>query len=159
MATVNKNLSVYDKNSVPKAKHFRFGVVVSEWNEAITEGLYNGAEQAFRKQGPAEHIIRWNVPGSFELIYGCKKMLQTQNVDAVIAIGSVIQGETKHFDFVCEGVAQGIKDLNVQTDIPVIFCVLTDNDATINRSKWRNSWHKGTEVIAAIKMALFANRL
>ncbi|MFT4984021.1 MAG: 6,7-dimethyl-8-ribityllumazine synthase, partial [Flavobacterium sp.] len=137
MATVNKNLSVYDKHSVPKAKHFRFGVVVAEWNEAITEGLYNGAEQAFlENKVPAEHIIRWNVPGSFELIYGCKKMLQTQNVDAVIAIGCVIQGETKHFDFVCEGVAQGIKDLNVQTDVPVIFCVLTDNtmQQSIDRS-------------------------
>ena len=156
MATVNKNLSVYDKNSVPKAKHFRFGVVVAEWNEAITEGLYNGAEQAFlENKVPAEHIIRWNVPGSFELIYGCKKMLQTQNVDAVIAIGCVIQGETKHFDFVCEGVAQGIKDLNVQTDVPVIFCVLTDNtmQQSIDRSGGIHG-NKGTEAaIAAIKMA------
>jgi 6,7-dimethyl-8-ribityllumazine synthase len=156
MATVNKNLSVYDKNSVPKAKNFRFGVVVSEWNEAITEGLYNGAEQAFlENKVPAEHIIRWNVPGSFELVYGCKKMLQTQNVDAVIAIGCVIQGETKHFDFVCEGVAQGIKDLNVQTDIPVIFCVLTDNtmQQSIDRSGGIHG-NKGTEAaIAAIKMA------
>jgi 6,7-dimethyl-8-ribityllumazine synthase len=156
MATVNKNLSVYDKNSVPKAKNFRFGVVVAEWNEAITEGLYNGAEEAFlENKVPAEHIIRWNVPGSFELIYGCKKMLQTQNVDAVIAIGCVIQGETKHFDFVCEGVAQGIKDLNVQTDIPVIFCVLTDNtmQQSIDRSGGIHG-NKGTEAaIAAIKMA------
>jgi 6,7-dimethyl-8-ribityllumazine synthase len=156
MATVNKNLSVYDKNTVPKAKNFRFGVVVAEWNEGITEGLYNGAEEAFLENNvPAEHIIRWNVPGSFELIYGCKKMLQTQNVDAVIAIGCVIQGETKHFDFVCEGVAQGIKDLNVQTDIPVIFCVLTDNtmQQSIDRSGGIHG-NKGTEAaIAAIKMA------
>ncbi|NGY37551.1 6,7-dimethyl-8-ribityllumazine synthase [Flavobacterium sp. XN-5] len=156
MATVNKNLSVYDKNTVPKAKNFRFGVVVAEWNEAITEGLYNGAEQAFLENNvPAEHIIRWNVPGSFELVYGCKKMLQTQNVDAVIAIGCVIQGETKHFDFVCEGVTQGIKDLNVQTDIPVIFCVLTDNtmQQSIDRSGGIHG-NKGTEAaIAAIKMA------
>lgn len=156
MATVNKNLSVYDKNTVPKAKNFRFGVVVAEWNEAITEGLYNGAEQAFLENNvPAEHIIRWNVPGSFELIYGCKKMLQTQNVDAVIAIGCVIQGETKHFDFVCEGVTQGIKDLNIQTDIPVIFCVLTDNtmQQSIDRSGGIHG-NKGTEAaIAAIKMA------
>jgi 6,7-dimethyl-8-ribityllumazine synthase len=84
-------------------RKFSFGVVVAEWNEAITEGLYNGAEAFLENKVPAEHIIRWNVPGSFELIYGCKKMLQTQNVDAVIAIGCVIQGETKHFDFVCEG--------------------------------------------------------
>ena len=98
--------------------------------------------------------MRWNVPGSFELIHGCKKM-QQQNVDAVIAIGSVIQGETKHFDFVCQGVAQGIKDLNVIHDIPVIFCVLTDNNMqqAIERSGGKHG-NKGTEAaIAAIKMA------
>ena len=156
MATINKNLSDYDKNSVPNAKDFRFGIVVSEWNDSITEGLYKGAIEALlENQVPSQHIIRWNVPGSFELIYGSKKMLQTQNVDAVIAIGCVIQGQTKHFDFVCEGVTQGIKDLNVQTDIPVIFCVLTDNtmQQSIDRSGGIHG-NKGTEAaIAAIKMA------
>lgn len=156
MATINKNLSVYDKSTLPNAKDFRFGIVVSEWNENITEGLYKGAEEAFLdNEVSAENIIRWNVPGSFELIYGCKKMLQTQKVDAVIAIGCVIQGQTKHFDFVCEGVTQGIKDLNVQTDIPVIFCVLTDNtmQQSIDRSGGIHG-NKGTEAaIAAIKMA------
>lgn len=156
MATENKNLSDYDKNSIPNAKNFRFGIVVSEWNDSITEGLFKGAFEALlENQVPAQHIIRWNVPGSFELIYGSKKMLQTQNVDAIIAIGCVIQGQTKHFDFVCEGVAQGIKDLNVQTDIPVIFCVLTDNtmQQSIDRSGGIHG-NKGTEAaIAAIKMA------
>jgi len=156
MATENKNLSDYDKNLIPNAKDFRFGIVVSEWNDSITEGLYKGAFEALlENQVPAQHIIRWNVPGSFELIYGSKKMLQTQNVDAVIAIGCVIQGQTKHFDFVCEGVTQGIKDLNVQTDIPVIFCVLTDNtmQQSIDRSGGIHG-NKGTEAaIAAIKMA------
>ena len=156
MATVNKNLSEYDKNSIPNAKDIRFGIVVSEWNDSITEGLYRGAIEALlENQVPAQHIIRWNVPGSFELIYGSMKMLQTQNVDAVIAIGCVIQGQTKHFDFVCEGVTQGIKDLNVQTDIPVIFCVLTDNtmQQSIDRSGGIHG-NKGTEAaIAAIKMA------
>ena len=156
MATENKNLSEYDKNSIPNAKNFRFGSVVSEWTDAITEGLYKGAIEALLdNQVPPQHIIRWNVPGSFELIYGSKKMLQTQNVDAVIAIGCVIQGQTKHFDFVCEGVTQGIKDLNIQTDIPVIFCVLTDN--TIQQSIDRSGGihgNKGTEAaISAIKMA------
>ena len=102
-----------------------------------------------------ENILIDFVPGSFELVYGAKKMLQTQNVDAVIAIGCVIQGQTKHFDFVCEGVTQGIKDLNVQTDIPVIFCVLTDNtmQQSIDRSGGIHG-NKGTEAaIAAIKMA------
>ncbi|PRZ28279.1 6,7-dimethyl-8-ribityllumazine synthase [Flavobacterium granuli] len=156
MATENKNLSEYDKNSIPNAKDFRFGIVVSEWNESITEGLYNGAFEALlENQVPPQQIIRWNVPGSFELIYGAKKMLQTQKVDAVIVIGCVIQGQTKHFDFVCEGVTQGIKDLNVQTDVPVIFCVLTDNNIqqSIDRSGGIHG-NKGTEAaIAAIKMA------
>ena len=155
MATENKNLSEYDKNSIPNAKDFRFGIVVSEWNDSITEGLFSGAIEALlENQVPAQHIIRWNVPGSFELVYGAKKMLQTQNVDAVIAIGCVIQGQTKHFDFVCEGVTQGIKDLNVQTDIPVIFCVLTDNtmQQSIDRSGGIHG-NKGTEAaIAAVKM-------
>jgi 6,7-dimethyl-8-ribityllumazine synthase len=156
MATANKNLSDYNKNAVPNAKDFRFGIVVSEWNDTITEGLYSGAVRALlENEVPSHHIIRWNVPGSFELIYGSKKMLQTQNVDAVIAIGCVIQGQTKHFDFVCEGITQGIKDLNVQTDVPVIFCVLTDD--TIQQSMDRSGGihgNKGTEAaIAAIKMA------
>ena len=156
MATINKNLSEYDKNAIPNAKNFRFGIVVSEWNDTITEGLCFGAVTGFLdNEVPAEHIIRWNVPGSFELIYGAKKMLQTQNLDAVIAIGCVIQGETKHFDFVCEAVSQGIKDLNVETDVPVIFCVLTDNtmQQSIDRSGGKHG-NKGTEAaIAAIKMA------
>ena len=156
MATINKNLSEYDKNSIPNAKNFRFGIVVSEWNDTITEGLCYGAVTGLLdNEVPSEHIIRWNVPGSFELIYGAKKMLQTQNVDAVIAIGCVIQGETKHFDFVCEAVSHGIKDLNVESDVPVIFCVLTDNtmQQSIDRSGGKHG-NKGTEAaIAAIKMA------
>jgi len=156
MATVNKNLSQYDKNTIPSTKGFRFGIVVSEWNENITGGLYKGAIEALLENGvQQEDIISWDVPGSFELIYGSKRMIDTQNVDAVIAIGSVIQGETKHFDFVCEAVAQGIKDLNVQTDVPVVFCVLTDNNLqqAIDRSGGIHG-NKGTEAaIVAIKMA------
>ncbi|MFS4482639.1 6,7-dimethyl-8-ribityllumazine synthase [Hyunsoonleella sp. 2307UL5-6] len=155
MATANKNLSNYDKTTIPDASNFRFGIVVSEWNDTITEGLYKGAYNALIENGvDANNIIRWDVPGSFELIYGCKKM-QEQMVNAVIAIGSVIQGETKHFDFVCEGVTQGIKDLNVTAETPVIFCVLTDNNMqqAIDRSGGKHG-NKGTEAaIAAIKMA------
>ncbi len=157
MATQNTNLSHYDKNKMPDAKHFRVGVVVSEWNENITEGLFQGAFDTFIDCGIAkENIVRWNVPGSFELIYGCKKMQQSYDMlDVVVAIGSVIQGETKHFDFVCEGVTQGIKDLNIQSDIPVIFCVLTDNtmQQSIDRSGGIHG-NKGVEAaVAAIKMA------
>ena len=155
MATVNNNLSDYDKTTIPNANKFRFGIVVSEWNDNITEGLYQGAYNTLIEHGALpNNIVRWNVPGSFELIYGSKKM-QEQMVNAVIAIGSVIQGETKHFDFVCEGVAQGIKDLNVLRETPVIFCVLTDNNMqqAIDRSGGKHG-NKGTEAaVAAIKMA------
>lgn len=155
MATANHNLSNYDKNTIPNAKDFRFGIVVSEWNDTVTNGLYKGALDALLDCGArSENIIKWDVPGSFELIYGSKKMI-SQNVDVVIAIGCVIQGETKHFDFVCEGVTQGIKDLNVTTDTPVIFCLLTDNNMqqSLDRSGGKHG-NKGTEAaIAAIKMA------
>ncbi|MGA1225721.1 MAG: 6,7-dimethyl-8-ribityllumazine synthase [Tamlana sp.] len=155
MATINKNLSDYDKATIPSANKFRFGIVVSEWNDTITEGLFQGAYDTLIAHGALpNNIIRWNVPGSFELIYGSKKM-QEQMVNAVIAIGSVIKGETKHFDFVCEGVAQGIKDLNVIRETPVIFCVLTDDtmQQAIDRSGGKHG-NKGTEAaIAAIKMA------
>jgi 6,7-dimethyl-8-ribityllumazine synthase len=156
MATANKNLSNYDKTTIPSAKDFRFGIVVSEWNETITEGLFSGAQTALLDCGALpNNIIRWNVPGSFELVYGAKKIIETQNLDVVIVIGSVIKGETMHFEFVCEGVTQGIKDLNVLQDIPVIFCLLTDNNEqqSIDRSGGLHG-NKGTEAaIAAIKMA------
>ncbi|WP_026977562.1 6,7-dimethyl-8-ribityllumazine synthase [Flavobacterium tegetincola] len=156
MATANKDLSNYDKNKIPSAKDFRFGILVSEWNHHITEGLFSGAITALLDCGASqEKIIRWNVPGSFELVYGAKKMIETQKPDVVIVIGSVIKGETQHFDFVCDGVTQGIKDLNVLSDVPVIFCVLTDNteQQSIDRSGGIHG-NKGTEAaIAAIKMA------
>jgi len=160
MATENKNLSVYDKSTIPNAKDFRFGIVVSEWNSEITNGLYKGAVEALLDCGAvSDNIIKWDVPGSFELTFGCKKMIQQGGFDAVIAIGSVIQGETKHFDFVCSATAQGIKDLNVQTEVPVIFCVLTDNtmQQAIDRSGGKHG-NKGAEAaIAAIKMASIGN--
>lgn len=159
MATINKNLSEYDKTTIPNAKDFRFGIVVSEWNGTITEGLFKGALKTLLENGVAqENILRWDVPGSYELIFGCKKM-QEYKVDAVIAIGSVIQGETKHFDFVCQAVSQGIKDLNVLHQVPVIFCVLTDNNLQqgLERSGGIHG-NKGTEAaIAAIKMAALNN--
>lgn len=156
MATANKNLSSYDKATIPNANNFRFGIVVSEWNHTITEGLFQGAYDTLLEHGVlAKNILRWDVPGSFELIYGSKKM-QEQKVNSVIAIGSVIQGETKHFDFVCQAVSQGIKDLNVLNETPVIFCVLTDNtmQQAVERSGGKHG-NKGTEAaIAAIKMAV-----
>jgi len=161
MATANKNLSVYDKDTIPDASNLRFGIVVSEWNPKITEGLFNGAMEALLDCGAQqERIVRWNVPGSFELIFGCKKMAQDLKVDAIIAVGSVIRGETQHFDFVCGAAAQGIKDLNVQLSVPVIFCVLTDD--TLEQARDRSGGkhgNKGTEAaIAAIKMATLGGR-
>lgn len=150
------NISGYDKATIPNAKKYRFGIVVSEWNPDITGNLYKGAEQTLWENGVTkENIVRWNVPGSFELIYGCKRMIETQKIDAIIAIGNVIQGETKHFDFVCDGVTQGIKDLNIKYDVPIIFCVLTDNtrQQSLDRSGGKLG-NKGVEsAIAAIKMA------
>lgn len=157
MATEGNNLSDYDKDKLPDAKDFRIGIVVAEWNEEITEGLYEGAYNTLiEHQVEPNKIVRWNVPGSYELIYGCKKMQESFDMlDAIIAIGSVIQGETKHFDFVCEAVSHGIKDLNIQNDTPIIFCVLTDNNMqqSIDRSGGKHG-NKGTEAaVAAIKMA------
>ena len=157
MATSNKNLSTYDKTTIPNAKEFRFGIVVSDWNPDITQGMFEGAFDAILDCGGIkENIVRWNVPGSYELIFGCKQIGKSYDMlDAIIAIGSVIQGETKHFDYVCEAVAQGLKDLNVVGDIPVIFCVLTDDNLqqAIDRSGGKHG-NKGTEAaIAAIKMA------
>ena len=154
MAT--SNLSLYDNSTVPNANSFRFGIVVSEWNVDITKNLWDGAVQTLLKHGAKEENIEVvQVPGSFELIFGAKKMLKENRFDAIIAIGNVIQGETKHFDYVCEAVAQGIKDLNVLFDTPTIFCVLTDNNKqqSIDRSGGKHG-NKGVEcAIAAIKMA------
>lgn len=158
MATTN--LSIYDKTTIPNAKNFRFGIVVSEWNPDITQNLKKGAIETFLDCGAnKENIISWDVPGSFELVYGCKKMIQSQQVDAIIAIGNVIQGETKHFDFVCEGVTQGIIDLNMKHDVPVIFCVLTDNTKQQSLDRSGGSLgNKGVEcAVAAVKMAAIKN--
>jgi 6,7-dimethyl-8-ribityllumazine synthase len=158
MATANKNLSQYNKALLPNLKDYRFGVVVSEWNDEITNGLFTGVQDTLLDCGALpENILRWDVPGSFELVYGAKRMLDTvEGLDAVITIGCVIKGETMHFDFVCQGVTQGIKDLNVVFDVPVIFCVLTDNtyQQSLDRSGGIHG-NKGTEAaVAAIKMAL-----
>ena len=156
MATAGKNLSDYNKAKMPNAEKMVFGIVVSEWNPEITQNLHKGAVGALIDCGAdSNNIITWEVPGSFELVYGCKKMIETLQLDAVIAIGNVIQGETKHFDFVCNGVTKGIVDLNMKFNTPVIFCVLTDNtkQQSMDRSGGKLG-NKGVEcAIAAIKMA------
>ena len=119
MATENKNLSQYDKSTLPNAKDFKIGIITSEWNEQVTHGMRGGAINTLKDCGVApENIINWSVPGSFELVHAAKRMLDTTTADAIIVIGCVIQGETKHFDFVCQGVTQGIAHLNaVQSDV------------------------------------------
>jgi 6,7-dimethyl-8-ribityllumazine synthase len=156
MATKNTNLSHFSKEEVPNAKDLCFGIVVSEWNANITESLYNGAYDTLIECGAnTTDISRYNVPGSYELVFGAKVAARSK-VDVIICLGSVIQGETKHFDFVCNAVAMGIKDLNLALDIPVIFGVLTDDtiQQAENRSGGKHG-NKGVEAaITAIKMAV-----
>ena len=155
MATTN--LSYYDKATIPNAKSFRFGIVVSEWNPEITRNLQKGAIETLIDCGAIkENIISWDVPGSFELIYASKKA-QSYNPDAVIAIGSVIRGETQHFDFVCQAVSQGLKDLNIQSEVPVIFCVLTDD--TKQQAEDRSGGKYGNKGTEAAVTALHMSKL
>lgn len=159
VATENKNLSAYDKSQLPSAEAFRFGIVVSQWNDHITRNLQAGAREALIDLGAKEeNILDYEVPGSFELIYGAAQLCKKENFDAVIVIGSVIRGETAHFDYVCQGVTQGIKDLNVLYDTPVIFCILTDDNEqqSLDRSGGRHG-NKGTEAgVTAVVMAAFS---
>ncbi len=154
MATTNNNLSDFNKESLPDSSNMKIGIVVSKWNNKITDGLYNGTYTTLIESGISENNIeKIEVPGSFELIFGAK-ILSRKEVDAIICLGSVIQGETKHFDYVCQAVSNGIKDLNITLDIPVIFGVLTDNtmEQALNRSGGKHG-NKGIEAaVTAIKM-------
>lgn len=155
MATENKNLSTYDKAALPQVKGKSIGVITSRWNGEITENMRKGAVETLLDCGILpEDILQWQVPGAFELVNGAKRMLLSKSVDAVIVIGCVIQGETKHFDFVCQGVTQGIACLNATQPVPVIFCLLTDNtlQQSIDRSGGKHG-NKGIEAaITAIQM-------
>tara|TARA_B100000683_G_C12430082_1_gene531355 strand:+ start:820 stop:1299 length:480 start_codon:yes stop_codon:yes gene_type:complete len=159
MATTNNNLSDYNLEDIPNSKGMRFAVIVSEWNNHITENLFEGAENTLLNCGVKENdIVRIDVPGSFELVFGAKTAAK-YNYDAIICLGSVIKGETDHFHYVCNAVSSGIKDLNITIDIPVIFGVLTDNteDQAINRSGGKHG-NKGVEAaITALKMAHLNN--
>jgi 6,7-dimethyl-8-ribityllumazine synthase len=154
MATTNNNLSDFNKESLPDSSKMKIGIVISQWNNKITNGLYYGALSTLIKSGVKENNIeKIEVPGSFELIFGAK-ILCRKDVDAIICLGSVIQGETKHFDYVCQAVSNGIKDLNISLDIPVIFGVLTDNtmEQAQDRSGGKHG-NKGVEAaVTAIKM-------
>lgn len=162
MATAIKNLSHYDINTIPNAENMRFGIVVSEWNEKITNGLLEGALTALKENGAKEdNIIVQFVPGSFELPLGAQQLLEYKKVDGVVCLGSVIQGETKHFDFVCTGTTQGIMDVSLKYNKPVIFGLLTDNtmQQAIDRSGGKYG-NKGIDcALACIKMIDSKNEL
>ncbi len=156
MASANKNISSYDDLNIPDGNDLRIAIVVAQWNQAITNKLYIGARETLLKHNVvAENIVKFNVPGSFELIYGASKA-QAQNFDVVIAIGCIIQGETRHFEFISNAVTQGIKDLNLNGKSPVIFCVLTDDNIRQSQSRSGGKFgNKGVEAaIAALKMIL-----
>ena len=155
MASFLHNLSEYDINSVPDATGMRVGIVVSEWNDKITGALLEGACQTLIKHGVREEDIKVKpVPGSFELIYGASRLVNSGLVDAVIAIGCVIKGDTPHFDYICQGTTQGLADLNKEGKIPVIYGLLTCN--TLEQAQERCGGmlgNKGDEcAITAIKM-------
>ena len=156
MATKNTNLSLFNKEEVPNAKGLTFGIVVSKWNTNITENLFKGAYETLIECGVNTTDIRkYSVPWSYELVFGAKIAAKSKP-NAIICLGSIIKGETKHFDFVSNAVSNGIKDLNIELDIPVIFGVITDNtmDQAINRSGGKNG-NKGIEAaITAIEMAV-----
>ena len=151
-----KNKDFFEDEKHLDAKDLCFGIVVSNWNKEITDNMYEGCYSTLIKSGvKKDNIITNHVPGGFELVFGAKKM-DKNNVDAIICIGSVIQGETKHFDFISNAVSNGIKDLNISLDIPVVFGVLTDNNIkqAESRSGGKNG-NKGVEAaITAIKMAI-----
>ena len=158
MATALHHLSDYDPATVPDASNMCFGIVVAEWNPDITGTLLSGAMATLKQHGTLpENIHVKTVPGSFELIYGAHQMVLHGGYDSGIVLGSVIRGETPHFDYICQGVTQGIAHLNATQEIPVIYGLLTTNDLqqALDRCGGKLG-NKGDEcAIDAIKMAKF----
>jgi len=153
MAT--KNLSEYDLTTVPSAEAMKFGIVVAEWNYEITGALAQGAADTLKRHGAKdENIIVKHVPGTFELTLGAQYLAEFAEVDAIIVLGCVIQGETRHFDFICQGVTQGITSLNIKYNKPFIFGVLTtDNQQQALDRAGGKLGNKGDEAaVTAIKM-------
>jgi len=162
MATALRNLSDYIQEEVPNGAGFKIGIVVSEWNDKITLNLLEGARTALIDNGVREDdILVHFVPGAFELPLGAQFMCEYTEIDGAIAIGVVIQGETRHFDFVCDGATKGIMDVNLKYNVPVAFCLLTDNtlQQSIDRSGGIHG-NKGVEcAIACLKMVALKKSL
>jgi len=155
MSSAHKNLSVFSTTGLPDVSQKKFAIIVAEWNSEITEALFEGAYQTLVDNGvQAENIIRANVPGSFELSFGSQVFAQKADIDAVIALGCVIQGETKHNDYINHAVAGGLTEVALKYNKPVIFGVLTPNNQqqAIDRAGGIHG-NKGDEAaITAIKM-------
>jgi len=162
MASSLKNLSDYNIQSVANATDMKFGIVVAEWNTEVTESLYNGTYDTLIKHGAKdENIIKKYVPGTFELTLGAQLIIKNTDVDAIIVLGCVIQGETRHFDFICQGISYGITELNIKHNKPIIFGVLTTNDQqqALDRAGGKHG-NKGDEAAyTAIKMVSLKHSL
>lgn len=155
MSSADKNLSVFTTDGLPDIANKKFVIVVAEWNQEVTEALFQGAYKTLVDHGAqTQNILRANVPGSFELSFGSQVYAQKADVDAVIAIGCVIQGETKHNDYINHAVAHGLTDVALKYNKPVIFGVLTPNtlQQALDRAGGIHG-NKGDEAaITAIKM-------
>jgi 6,7-dimethyl-8-ribityllumazine synthase len=162
MSSQLKNLSDFSGSVIPSASPFHFGIIFAEWNAEITGALYEGAYQSLIVHGALkQNIYTCSVPGSFELTSGADILLKSRKLDAVICLGCVIQGETRHFDFICNAVANGLSNVAVKYSKPVIFGVLTtDNQQqAIDRAGGKHG-NKGDEAaVTAIKMAYLAETL
>jgi 6,7-dimethyl-8-ribityllumazine synthase len=155
LATIFQNLSSQELKFPKDFSETRIGIVVSEWNNEITEKLFNGALERLLAEGvKKEHIFRFDVPGSYELSLGSQWLAQRADINAVISLGCVIQGETPHFDFICQAVAKGITDVNLKYNKPVIFGVLTTlNQLQAQERAGGKHGNKGDEAaITALKM-------
>lgn len=137
------------------AAGFRFAIVVSRWNDFLTSKLVDGALDAFESHGVYEEDVEiFKVPGSFELPLTCKKVAESGNFDAVIAVGVVIRGETPHFDYVAGEAASGVSRASMETGVPVLFSVITANtlEQAINRAGVK-AGNKGYEAaVSAIEL-------
>lgn len=151
-----KKPSLSKSTKIPSAKSMKFGIVVAEWNSEITEALYEGCYQTLIKhQASPKNIIRQNVPGSFEIPFGAKLLAETNQYHAIICLGCIIKGETKHNEYISNAVAIGITELNLKYNIPFIFGVLTPNNMKEAKERTDGKYgNKGSEcALTAIKMA------
>lgn len=157
------NLSDYDLNTVPNGEKYTIAVVAAEWNPQITDKLLHGAVDTLREHGVKEgNILVQRVPGTFELSSAADTILFNNNkVDAVICIGCVIQGETRHFEFICQAVSQGITNVSLKYHQPVIFSVLTCD--TMQQAMDRAGGHHGNKgvegAVTALKMCRFMDNV